>query len=214
MSFALLYAAVRFLLDALLISRRSESRLQAAVLALRHQLRVLQRQVRRPRWQPADRLFLSALSRLLPSPSWSSLLPSPETLLRWHRELVHRRWAAYRSRPRRTQPTDRRARRETMVRLAEENPRCGYRRIQGRVGGPVRHGLPGSPLIDPYVRFSRVRLSDGVHVVAVAAPVYRTFPERLKTPSRANHAVVCTCPHLRPCFRRFLLSNSAKRSWT
>ena len=111
MSFALLYAALRFLLDALLISRRSESRLQADVLALRHQLRVLQRQVRRPRWQPADRLFLSALSRLLPSPSWSSLLPSPETLLRWHRELGRRRWAAYRSRPRRPQPTDRRARR-------------------------------------------------------------------------------------------------------
>src|SRR5499427_5775545 len=133
MSFALLYAAVRFLLDALLISRRSESRLQAEVLALRHQLRVFQRQVRRPRWQPADRLFLSALSRPLPSPYWSSLLPSPETLLRWHRELVRRRWAAYRSRPRRPQPIDRRARRETIVRLAEENPRWGYRRIQGEL---------------------------------------------------------------------------------
>src|SRR5262249_10269311 len=130
-----------------------------------------QRQVRRPRWQPADRLFLSALGRLLPSPSWSSLLPSPETLLRWPRELVQQRWAAYRSRPRRPQPTDRRARRETIVRLAEENPRWGYRRIQGRVGGPGWQRLPGSPLIEPYVRFSRVRLSDGVHVVAVAAPV-------------------------------------------
>src|SRR5262249_21396169 len=93
-SFALPYPAGRLLLTALLISRRPESRLQAEVLALRHQLRVFQRQVRRPRWQPADRLFLSALSRPLPSPYWSSLLPSPETLLRWHRELVRRRWAA------------------------------------------------------------------------------------------------------------------------
>ncbi|HKF17350.1 MAG TPA: IS3 family transposase [Candidatus Dormibacteraeota bacterium] len=76
---------------------------------------------------------MSALSRLLPSPSWSSLLPSPETLLRWHRELVRRRWAANRSRPWRPQPTDRRARRETIVRLAEENPRWGYRRIQGEL---------------------------------------------------------------------------------
>src|SRR5215475_7243578 len=115
MSFALLYAVVRFLLDALLTRRQSASSLQAEVLALRHQLRVLQRQVRRPRWQPADRVFLSALSRLLPSPSWSSLLPSPETLLRWHRELARRRWAAYRSRPSRPQPTDRRARREQML---------------------------------------------------------------------------------------------------
>src|SRR5262249_38722933 len=82
MSFALLYAVVRFLLDALLTRRQSASRLQAEVLALRHQLRVLQRQVRRPRWQPADRVFLSALSRLLPRPSWSSQLPNPATLLR------------------------------------------------------------------------------------------------------------------------------------
>ena len=89
---ARLYAVVRFLLDALLIGRQSEVRLQAEVLALRHQFRVLQRQVRRPRWQPADRVYLRALSRLLPS--WSSLLPSPETLLRWHRELVRRRCAS------------------------------------------------------------------------------------------------------------------------
>jgi len=94
MSFAPFYAVVRFLLDALLIRRQSEVRLQAEVLALRHQLRVLQRQVRRPRWQSADRVYLSALSRLLPRPSWSSLT-SPETLLRWHRELVRRRWATY-----------------------------------------------------------------------------------------------------------------------
>jgi hypothetical protein len=79
-SFALLYSLVRFLLDALLTRRQSELRIRAEVLALRHQLRVLERQLRRPRWQPADRLLLSALSRVLPRPAWSALLVSPATL--------------------------------------------------------------------------------------------------------------------------------------
>jgi hypothetical protein len=74
MSFALIYSVDRFLLHALLTRHQSELRLQAEVLALRHQLRVLERQVRRPRWQPVDRLLLTALSRLLPCPAWSALL--------------------------------------------------------------------------------------------------------------------------------------------
>lgn len=69
MSFALPYALIRFLLDALLTRRQSELTLRAEVLALRHQIRVLERQVRRPRWQPADRLLLTALSRALPRPA-------------------------------------------------------------------------------------------------------------------------------------------------
>ena len=127
MLFAILYAVVRFLLDALLIRRQSEARLQAEVLALRHQLRVLQRQVGRPRWQSIDRIFLSALSRILPRASWSSLLPSSETLLRWHRELLRRRWAAYRSRPPRPRSEARARLHQLIVQLAEQNPRWGYR---------------------------------------------------------------------------------------
>ncbi len=57
MSFVLLYAVVPFLLYGLLTHRQSEIRLRAEVLALRHQLRVPQRQIRRPRWQATDRLF-------------------------------------------------------------------------------------------------------------------------------------------------------------
>jgi hypothetical protein len=41
------------------------------------------------------RLLLTSLSRLLPRPAWSSLLPPPETLLRWHRELVRRKWISF-----------------------------------------------------------------------------------------------------------------------
>src|SRR5215467_2056282 len=184
MLLALLYQLVRYLTDLALVSTQSDAQLRAEVLALRHQLRVLERKVGKPVWQPADRLLLAALSRLLRRSSLDALLPRPETLLRWHRELVRRKWAAFAGRPPRPGSARHRERRELVLRLAQDNPSWGYRRIQGRVGGPVRRGLPGSPLVDPYVRFSRVRLSDGVHVVAVAAPVYRTLPERLKTPSR------------------------------
>ncbi len=90
MLLGLLYSVVRSLLELLVLCRKTEATLQIEVLALRHQLRVLERQVRRPRFQPGDRLLLSALSRLLPRPSWRSFLVSPETLLRWHRELVRR----------------------------------------------------------------------------------------------------------------------------
>ena len=133
MSFALIYSVVRFLLDALFTRHQSEIRLQAEVLALRHQLRVLERQVRRPRWQPVDRLLLIALSRLLPRPAWSALLVSPETLLRWHRELIRRKWAANRARRRRRRCLPRSELHELILRLARENPRWGYRRIQGEL---------------------------------------------------------------------------------
>jgi putative transposase len=69
MLMALIYSLVRLLLDVLLVRCRSESSLQSEVLLLRHQLRVLQRQARRPRWQPADRLLLAVLSRRLPRPA-------------------------------------------------------------------------------------------------------------------------------------------------
>jgi putative transposase len=88
----LLYSLLRLLLDLLLVRCRSEASLQSEVLLLRHQVRVLRRQAKRPRWQRADRLLLAALSRRLPRPAWASFLVSPETILRWHRELVRRKW--------------------------------------------------------------------------------------------------------------------------
>jgi hypothetical protein len=98
-----------------------------------HHLGVLERQVGRPRWQPTDRLLLAAVSRVLPRPVWRALLPSPETLLRWHRELVRRKWAAYRRRPRRQRLVLRSELHDLIVKLAEQNPRWGYRRIQGEL---------------------------------------------------------------------------------
>ncbi len=91
------------------------------IAVLRHQLAVLRRQVPRPRFTPADRMLLAALAKLLPRERWAVFLVTPSTLLRWHRELIARRW---------TYPRTGRARQglgeevvALVVRLARENPR-------------------------------------------------------------------------------------------
>ena len=60
------------------------------IMVLRQQLAVLKRQAGRPRLRRRDRLFMAAASRVLPRPRWSSFVVRPQTLLRWHRELVRR----------------------------------------------------------------------------------------------------------------------------
>jgi transposase len=100
------------------------------IAVLRHQLLVLRRQVARPRYTPADRMVLATLARLLPRKRWAAFLVTPSTLLRWHRELVRRRWtypATGRRDPRALDPEVV----QLVVRLAEENPRWGYVRIVG-----------------------------------------------------------------------------------
>src|SRR5712664_2644320 len=99
------------------------------IAVLRHQLAVLHRQVARPRSAPTDRLVLATLARLLPRERWSAFLVTPATLLRWHRELVRRRWT-YAREPRVLKGLDP-ALVELVLRLARENPRWGYLRICG-----------------------------------------------------------------------------------
>ncbi len=60
-------------------------------------MRVLQPQLKRPRLRRRDRLLLAAASRAMPKGRWSSCIVRPETLLRWHRELVRRKWTYKRS---------------------------------------------------------------------------------------------------------------------
>ena len=107
------------------------------ILALRHQITVLERQLgrTRPRFSPADRAFLAALLHRLPRDVLARfrLLIRPDTVLRWHRDLLVRRHAA-RSRPRRPgRPRTVRSIRLLVLRLARENPGWGYRRIQGEL---------------------------------------------------------------------------------
>jgi putative transposase len=97
---------------------------------LRHQLAVLRRTAA-PRLRRRDRVLLAAASRLLPRARWSAFLVSPQTLLRWHRELVRRRWT-YRRRRAGRPPVDPQVR-DLVLRLARENPRWGCVRIQGEL---------------------------------------------------------------------------------
>ena len=130
---SLVYWVLRRLLELVVLRLRSERSNELEILVLRHQLHVLQRQVARPRVRPADRLLLAALSRSLPQPAWSSFFVSPVTLLRWHRELVARRWTYARRSVGR--PRTGRGVTELVLRLARENPTWGYRRIQGELVG-------------------------------------------------------------------------------
>jgi len=78
---------------------------EVEVLVLRHELAVLRRQIARPKLRRRDKLFLAAASRLLTRERWTSLLVSPQTLLRWHRELARRKWTfAHRRGPREEAP--------------------------------------------------------------------------------------------------------------
>ncbi|MDJ0344770.1 integrase core domain-containing protein [Streptomyces sp. H10-C2] len=109
----------------------------AEILALRHQITVLQRQLGedRVRFTPSDRAFLAALLHRLPSEALRRvrLLVRPDTVLRWHRVMVARRHAAA-SRPRRPgRPRTVRSIRTLVLRLARENPSWGYRRIHGEL---------------------------------------------------------------------------------
>jgi len=134
MVFSLAYWSMCRLLELLVLRRRTEREKEIEILLLRHQLRVLERQVARPQLTQADRVLVAAFSRVLPRRAWRrSLFVTPATVLRWHRELVARRWT-YRHRSSGRPPTAAEVR-ELVVRLARENPSWGYRRVQGELVG-------------------------------------------------------------------------------
>jgi len=107
-------------------------------LILRHQLAVLQgRQPRRPHLNWADRALLTTLLSVIPKARRQGLrlLVTPDTILRWHRDILHRRWAV-RSMPGKAgRPATRRNIKALVLRLARENPEWGYRRIHGELAG-------------------------------------------------------------------------------
>ena len=129
----LIYQMFSTLLGWLVLRARSNTSKEIEILVLRHQLAVLRRGTRRPRLRRADRALIAALTRLLPTPRRLGLLVTPATILRWHRELVTRRWTSQPTRPGR--PAIPAGLRDLVIRLATENPTWGYRRIHGELAG-------------------------------------------------------------------------------
>ncbi len=130
MALRLLYLLFCQVLRWLALLARSSAAKDAELLMLRHEVAVLRRQVARPRVDWADRAVLAGLARLLLRPAWRGMLMQPATLLRWHRDLVRRRWT-YPNR--RGRPALAAELRELVLRLARENPTWGYRRIHGEL---------------------------------------------------------------------------------
>jgi hypothetical protein len=131
MVWSFVYLAVRSLFALLLLFGRSERSKELEILVLRHELTLLRRRSGRPRIERSDRALLATLSRALPHRRWATFSVSPETVLRWHRQLVTRRWTYPRVTPGR--PQLERPRRELILRFARENPHWGYQRIAGEL---------------------------------------------------------------------------------
>ncbi len=155
MALSFLYLAFVRVLQLLRLFRRDHQELAIEVVVLRHEVAVLRRQVGRPALRPSDRALLAGLSRLLDRVLRGRFLVQPETLLRWHRDLVRRRWTY----PHRTgRPSIPAGTVTSVLRLAKENPTWGYRRIHGELAtmgiglAPSsvwailrRHGIDPSP---------------------------------------------------------------------
>src|SRR6266542_3957909 len=118
MALSFVYLMARRLVGMLLGSLRSQHAKDVEIAVLRHQLSVLRRQVKRPQFRPADRAVLAVLSRALPRSRWSVLL-------------VTRKWTQPRRRGGRPALAEQVV--ALILRLARENPRWGYRRIQGEL---------------------------------------------------------------------------------
>ena len=156
MTLSFLYRAFCRVLQLIRLVFRRDTDLAIEVVILRHEVAVLRRQVHRPALEPADRAVLAGLARLLPRHRLGHFFVQPETLLRWHRDLVAKRWIYPHSRPGR--PGIAKGTTALVLRLAKENPTWGYRRIHGELAtmGIVispssvwailkRHGIEPSP---------------------------------------------------------------------
>src|SRR6266511_2444679 len=186
----MLWLTVRLLTRQLVLSDADDGAKDLEILVLRHQLRVLRRKSGRPKFTARDRVLLAAASRVLPRQRWASLLVTPQTLLRWHRTLVRRKWTYGKERTPGRPPIDPQTA-ELILRMARENSRWGCVRICGelrklgiRVGATTirtllrRHGFGPAPRRTgpSWTQFLRAQ-AEGI----VACDLFTVETIRLKT---------------------------------
>ena len=129
----IVYLLVRRILGLAVLLSRKDMTKDAELLVLRHENAVLRRHTGRIRYEPADRVWLAALARLLPRRCWTEIFPvTPATLLAWHRRLTTSKYDTSNSRKPGRPPTVPSVAR-LVIRLAKENPLWGYRRIHGEL---------------------------------------------------------------------------------
>src|SRR6059058_5806567 len=204
MLFSFIYLVFVSLLKLLIGSGRPARVKDIELIVLRHQLDVLRRQVERPRLRSSDRAFLAAVGRLLPPARRHGLLVTPQTLLRWHRELVRRRWTFTRRGPGR--PPIPAETRELVLRLARENQRWGYQRIAGEL---AKLGFSVSP--------STVRR---LLACAGLGPAPRRSGPSWREFLQAQAASIVACdfftvesPFLRRYYALFFIAHGSRRVW-
>jgi putative transposase len=130
---SILYQLARCLLGLIAVLVRRDLSKDAELLALRHENAVLRRRVARVRYTPADRVWLAALSRLVPRRCWAEVFAViPATILAWRRRLVARKWD-YTARRRPGRPPTAATIKNLVMRMATENPTWGHRRVQGEL---------------------------------------------------------------------------------
>src|SRR5215208_5844188 len=157
MPFLVLHVVLSFLLDLAHVLTRADQDKDLELLLLRQQRRLYEREARQPRPSRWEKVLLASLAAKLPDLSRVALVFTPATLLRWHREIVKRRWT-FDNRPQGGRPPVSAACVELLVRLARENPRWGYGKLHGellKLGHRVsrstikrvlrQHGLPPAP---------------------------------------------------------------------
>ena len=139
---ALIYRLFVTLVELMIVRGKPRRVLEAELVALRHQVAVLQRTARRPELTDVDRGLMAGLARVLPRPVRHRFIVTPNTLLAWHRRLAAARWVHPQRRPGR--PRVVRDREQLVVRLATENPTWRYRRIHSELARLGHHLAPST----------------------------------------------------------------------
>src|SRR5437868_15294295 len=136
---SILYRLACWLLSLSAVLMRRDLSKDAELLVLRHENAVLRRQVARVHYRPVDRMWLAALSRLVPPRRWAEIFPvTPATIVAWHRRLISRKWD-YTARRHPGRPPTAAAIKKLIIRMAAENPTWGHRRVQGELNRLGHH---------------------------------------------------------------------------